>query len=400
MTDATFASTDIAILGGGPIGLITAILLARRGFAPVVFDARPLEIARGDRRLLALSRGSWQVLQPLLGVHLPRSAPITDVYVSSAGEFGVTHLQARDIDARAGGTAEPLGITVYYGDLLAALSAAAQAQPGVMLQRPVQVTQVNQRFDAVELELMHGDGTRSVAGAALAIHAEGSPQGNAAQSASAATAATVHDWALIGDVQLSGPSPGSAYERFTRDGPLALLPAPSNEGPRWSLVWCMGEAAAQRRGALGDASFRAELQQAVGPRIARVEACAPRRAVPLPQQVRAGIAEHRLVWIGNAAQTLHPVAGQGLNLGLRDALTLVDCLSDARDDIPAALAHYRRRRIADRRLVRGLTRLMPPLFASQAAPVALARSLGLTAMDLLPPLRRQWARLLMFGLRD
>jgi 2-octaprenyl-6-methoxyphenol hydroxylase len=396
MTDAIFDTPpDIAMLGGGPIGLATAILLARHGFAPVVYDARPLQAALGDRRLLALSRGSWQVLQPLLGEQRPRTAPILDVHVSSAGEFGATHLQARDIDARAGGASEPLGVTVYYGDLLSALAAAAQAEPGLRLQRPVQVTRVSQRIDAVDLELSGVDNVRSVSSAALAIHAEGSPPGPGG-----ATATPVRDWALIGDVQLSGPAPGSAYERFTRDGPLALLPAPSTEGPRWSLVWCMDETAVQRRGALGDAAFRAELQQAVGPRIARIEACAPRRAVPLPQQARAGIADHRVVWIGNAAQTLHPVAGQGLNLGLRDALTLVDCLVTSRNDFPNALAQYRRRRSADRALVRGVTRLMPPLFASRAVPVALARSLGLTAMDLLPPLRRQWARLLMFGLRD
>lgn len=395
MTDAIFdAPQDIAILGGGPIGLATAILLARHGFAPLVFDARPLEAARSDRRLLALSRGSWQVLQPLLGEHLPRTAAIIDVHVSSAGEFGVTHLQARDIEARADGAGEPLGVTVYYGDLLTALSSAAQAQPALRLRRPVQVTRVNQRFDTVDLELCGADGARSTSSASLAIHAEGAPQSGGD------SAEPVRDWALICDVQLSGPAGGSAFERFTRDGPLALLPAPTHDGPRWSLVWCMDEATVQRRGALGDAAFRAELQQAVGPRIARVEACTPRRAVPLPQQARASIAEQRVVWIGNAAQTLHPVAGQGLNLGLRDALTLVDCLVKSRADIPAALAHYRRRRNADRRLMRGVTRLMPPLFASRALPVALARSLGLTAMDLLPPLRRQWARLLMFGLRD
>jgi 2-octaprenyl-6-methoxyphenol hydroxylase len=396
MTDAIFDTPqDIAILGGGPIGLATAILLARHGFAPVVFDARPLDAARTDRRLLALSRGSWQVLQPLLGEHQPRTAPILDVHVSSAGEFGVTHLQARDIDARATGASDPLGVTVYYGDLLIALTAAAQAEPGLRLQRPVQVTRVNQRNDAVELELSSSADVRSISSAALAIHAEGSPQGVGGKAAE-----PVRDWALIGDVQLSGPTPGSAYERFTRDGPLALLPAPSTDGPRWSLVWCMDEVAVQRRGAMGDAAFRAELQQALGPRIARVEACTPRRAVPLPQQARTHVAEHRLVWIGNAAQTLHPVAGQGLNLGLRDALTLVDCLVNSRADFPTALAQYRRRRSADRNLMRGLTRFMPPLFASRAVPVALARSLGLTAMDLVPPLRRQWARLLMFGLRD
>jgi 2-octaprenyl-6-methoxyphenol hydroxylase len=238
--------------------------------------------------------------------------------------------------------------------------------------------------------------TRSVA---LAIHAEGSPTGQSGTDHRSAPTA----WAITGELSLRGPQTGTAFERFTREGPLALLPAPAlsgDSGPRWSLVWCMDEAQAQRRGALGDAAFRDELQRAIGPRIAQLTAVSPRRVVPLPQQVRDRIVEHRVVWIGNAAQTLHPVAGQGLNLGLRDALTLVDCLRSNRNDLPAALAHYARRRAGDRAVVRTLTRWMPPLFATRALPVAMARTLGLTAMDLLPPLRREWARLLMFGVRQ
>lgn len=395
------AATAIAILGGGPIGLVTGMLLARAGFSPTVFDARRVEETRGDRRLLALSRGTWQVLAPMMGEHAPPVAPIVDVHVSSAGEFGATHLRSRDLGRRGALPGDPLGealgVTVYYGELMQSLAAAASTEPGLAVLRPVRVSRVNQRFDAVDLELDADTAAPTQWPATLAVHAEGSP-GNAARNAAA-----VKDWALLSDLELRGPAPGCAFERFTREGPLALLPAPTTpgaSGPRWSLVWCMGESQAQRRGALGEAAFAEELQRAIGPRIARLVSCTPRRAVPLPQQARDRIVEHRVVWIGNAAQTLHPVAGQGLNLGLRDALTLVDCLSQRRSDPPAALADYSRRRSADRSFVRGLTLMMPPLFATRALPVALARSVGLTAMDLLPPLRREWARLLMFGVRN
>jgi 2-octaprenyl-6-methoxyphenol hydroxylase len=381
-------ATPVALLGGGPIGLATAMLLARAGFAPTVYDARPLEAARGDRRLLALSRGTWQLLQPLLGERTPKMAPIVDVWVSSAGEFGSTHIGARDLERDR----QPLGATVYYGELVAALAAAAQNEPGVQLQRPVRVGRVEQRSDAVTLHLEPAAGPASTTTCALAVHAEGGPQPG--------TDRATHDpWALVCDLRLTGAAPGDAFERFTREGPLALLPAPSDNGPAWSLVWCTDEATAQRRVTLDDARFRAELQQAVGPRIARIEACGPRRAVPLPQQLRTRVAEQRVVWIGNAAQTLHPVAGQGLNLGLRDAVTLVDCLARRRDDLPAALVDYARRRARDRAVVGTVTRWMPAAFATPLLPVAWARSLGLTAMDLLPPLRREWARLLMFGVR-
>jgi 2-octaprenyl-6-methoxyphenol hydroxylase len=384
----------IALLGGGPIGLAAAMLLARAGFAPTVFDARPLEAARGDSRLLALSRGTLQLLKPLLGTQMPRMAPILDVHVSSAGDFGATHIGARDFahdTPSAPASPEPLGATVYYGDLVGALAAAAAAEPGVSVRRPLRVTQVEPHGAGVTLHLQADDGAASTTDVALAVHAEGSP---ASEGAAPATA-----WALTADLQLLGPAAGDAFERFTREGPLALLPAPSTRGPAWSLVWCMDEAAARTRGALDDTAFRSALQAAVGPRIAQVGAIGPRRAVPLPQQTRLQIAEQRVAWIGNAAQTLHPVAGQGLNLGLRDAVTLVDALVRERADLPAALRSYGQRRQLDRALVSRITRWMPPLFGTRALPVALARSIGLTAMDLVPALRREWARLLMFGVR-
>jgi 2-octaprenyl-6-methoxyphenol hydroxylase len=259
------------------------------------------------------------------------------------------------------------------------------------VRRPLRVARVEPHVDGVTLHLLADDGTASTTHVALAVHAEGSPSGEGAASATA--------WALTADLQLLGPAAGDAFERFTREGPLALLPAPSSRGPAWSLVWCMDETAARARGALDDHAFRSALQAAIGPRIAQVSAVGPRRAVPLPQQTRLQIAEQRVAWIGNAAQTLHPVAGQGLNLGLRDAVTLVDALVRERADLPAALRAFAQRRQLDRALVSRITRWMPPLFGTRALPVALARSVGLTALDLVPALRREWARLLMFGVR-
>lgn len=384
------ADIDIAILGGGPIGLACALLLARAGRRPVVYDARSPTAAQADRRLLALSRGSWQALAPLLGNRVPARAPIVDVHVSSAGEFGTTLLRAAEIDSHG---REPLGATVYYGDLLAALDAAAQAERGLRIERPVHVRQVRQLGECVELDIDRGDAARSTQRASLAIHAEGSPP---------ATADTPTAWALLADLRLRGAGAGMAFERFTREGPLALLPAPASaaDGPVWSLVWCMDEALAHRRAELAHDRLRAELQHAVGPRIAEVIALSPARVVPLPQIIRERVADGRLAWIGNAAQTLHPVAGQGMNLGLRDARTLVDCLTERADDPVQALSQFATRRHSDRALIARITRWMPPAFATRALPAALLRSAGLTAMNLAQPLRHAWARLLMFGVRS
>ncbi|MFN3565769.1 MAG: FAD-dependent monooxygenase [Burkholderiaceae bacterium] len=373
----------IAILGGGPIGLACALLLARRGQASIVVDARKLEDALRETRLLALSRGTWQLLDPLLGAAPPRSAPIRAVHVSSAGEFGVTRIADADFDR------EPLGATVLYGDLLSALATAAAAQPAIEVVRPRRAIEVLQRPDAVRIALDDG----STLEAPFAIDAEGF-QPAAAPEAS--------DWALLADVTLAGPAPGAAFERFTREGPLALLPTPSTVGgaPAMSLVWCMDQAAATRRSELPDAAFREELQAALGTRIGRVERVGPRRRHPLHQRLRERVREHRLVALGNAAQTLHPVAGQGFNLGMRDCATLAECVAAHDADIGAALRDYEARRRADRQAIAALTRWLPAVFRTRFAPLALARSIGLAALDQSPPLRKQLAQLLMFGVRD
>lgn len=375
----------IAILGGGPIGLACALLLARRGRASIVADARKLEDALRETRLLALSRGTWQLLDPLLGSAPPRCAPIRAVHVSSAGEFGVTRIEDADFDGA------PLGATVLYGDLLAALATAVAAQPAIEVVRPRRATEVQQRPNAVHIALDDG----STLQAPLAINAEGF------QSAASAVREP-RDWALLADLTLAGPAPGAAFERFTREGPLALLPTPSTLGgaPAMSLVWCMDGAAAMRRGELPDAAFRDELQAALGTRIGRVERVGPRRRHPLHQQLRERVREHRLVALGNAAQTLHPVAGQGFNLGVRDCATLVDCVAAHDDDVGAALQDYEARRRVDRQAIAALTRWLPAVFGTRFAPLALARSIGLAALDQSPPLRRQLAYLLMFGVRD
>ena len=380
------------VIGGGPTGLLCASLLAQRRIPCVVVDARPLEQARRDARLLALSRGTWELLAPVLGAGLPPRAPIREVHVSSAGDFGATRIAASDFDGA------DLGATVLYGDLLAALAAVVAAQPTIEVRRPVAASEVRQRPDAIEVQLEDGASLT----ADLAIHAEGMSIADAGDVRGAADA-----WALLADVRLRPARDdlpaGSAFERFTRGGPLALLPTPrslgAGAGRVLSLVWCMRGAEAQRRSALADDELLGELQAEVGARLVRVTAMGPRRVVPLPQRRRMQVHQHRVVALGNAAQTLHPVAGQGFNLGVRDCFTLADEIGAAAS-VTDALARYARRRQADRAAISALTGGLPALFASRFAPLAVARGLGLALLDAAPPLRRQLAQLLMFGVRS
>lgn len=380
------ATTPVAILGGGPVGLALALLLAKRRVPSVVFDARSVEQASADRRLLALSLGSLQTLGALTELPRDAQAPIRNVIVSSVGQFGRAVIGERDV-----GT-EILGATIRYGDLITALSAAAETEELILVRRPLKVLAVRQSPSLVEIELQ---GEPSFT-APLALSAEG--LGNAPITSASHSA-------LVADLDVAGVERGSACERFTRDGPLALLPLPIRAPAgvhKMALVWCMSNAQADRRNMLADPEFIDELSSQLGERKLRVMALQSRHRYPLHERARNELVEHRIAYLGNAAQTLHPVAGQGLNLGLRDGAVLAELIGAARasaSDPLSALHTYAQSRRADRAAIVALTRTAPAFFSTRFAPIALARSIGLTALAVVPNLRREFARLLMFGVR-
>lgn len=402
------------ILGGGPIGLACALLLARAGIGCTLVDARPLEASLRERRLLALSRGSLLLLESLLGRDFAPLAPIERVRVSSRGEPGTALLGAADF----GG--ECLGATVWYADLVGSLAAAAQAHesarapgggPLLQLLRPRRALSVAQLPEGVRVALDDG----SALAALIAIDAEGTPvrAPQAMPQVERQVQRQAQQSALLAEIELAGLAPGEAIERFTREGPLALLPLPGSVAQltggepderlprRLSMVWCQPAAQAQARQQLDESALRVQIAQVLGPRLGTPTWIGARQLVPLTTHRLARVCEHRRVYLGNAAQSLHPVAGQGFNLGLRDCACLAEALLDAGVDAGAdpalALGPYARSRRLDRSLLPALTSLLPPLFATRLAPVAAARAAGLAAIDTLPFLRRAFTRLLMFG---
>ncbi len=388
------SSEPVAILGGGPVGLTLALLLAKRSVPSVVFDARSVEQASADRRLLALSLGSLQTLGSLVELPSDAQAPIRTVIVSSVGQFGRAVIGERDVGS------EILGGTIRYGELIAALSAAAEENEFISVRRSLKVLAVRQSPSSVQIELQ-GEPPFTVL---MAISAEGlgtEPVEPPSQSA------------LVADLEVTGIERGTACERFTRDGPLALLPLPTRTAAgaksgasagaqKMALVWCMSNAQADRRSALTDGALIDELGTQLGERTLRVVSLHARNRFPLHQRARDQLVEHRIAYLGNAAQTLHPVAGQGLNLGLRDGAVLAKLIAAdyaAGNDPLRSLQSYAQSRRADRAAIVALTRTAPAFFATRFAPIALARSIGLTALAVVPNLRREFARLLMFGVR-
>lgn len=385
------ALAPILVLGGGPIGLVCALLLARHGWRCTLVDARPLEALRHDRRLLALSRGTLHALEPLLGARFAPRGDITRIHVSSRGEPGSAWLGGNDFDGL------PVGATVWYADLVAALAQAVQDEPLVQVLRPRRALHVRQGAQAVDVDLDDA----SVLSGRLAIDAEGTP-GHAA--------AATH-CALLAELELPLAA-GVAIERFTREGPLALLPLPASDGAsapapdagprRLSMIWCLPATLAQERQALPDAQLCARIGEALGARLGTPSAVSQRSVFPLLTHRRKDVCEHRLVRLGNAAQSLHPVAGQGFNLGIRDCQVLLQCLIDDPLEADAtgglrALRRYAARRRIDRSLFPALTNALPAVFASQLGPVVAARGAALAAIDMLPGLRRSFTRLLMYG---
>ncbi|HYF59830.1 MAG TPA: FAD-dependent monooxygenase [Burkholderiaceae bacterium] len=315
-------------------------------------------------RTLALSDGSRRLLERIAS--MPPAGTIRRVEVSLLGHAGRTRIDAADLRAPA------LGHVVRYGALLDALRRAAAAHawapPGA-----------SSDADADPAPTVHADGD---AGDDAAVREFG-------QSA------------LLGDVvaaRAGADRRSSAFERFTPDGPLALLPLP--EPGRWTMVWCDRAERCEARLALPRDALAAELRARFGDALGPLAVDGPLAVAPLVRRARRRTSGEREAWIGNAAQALHPVAGQGLNLGLRDAFELADALAPVAlrgRPLADALDGWRRDRRADRATTIALTDLMAASFTWP-----LARGLQsplLALLDLVPPLRRPLAAQLMFGRR-
>ena len=383
MMDISDTKLDIAICGAGPVGMALAALLVKRGMAPHkigVLDAKPLALSLTDPRSIALSYGSRQLLEAIGAWPVP-STPIHEIHVSRRGHFGRSMIDRGDHAVPA------LGYVARYGDLVGVLASLCESL-GVAITRPARVSGIDESDAGVVLRLDDG---REVS-AALAVQAEGGVFG--AQEARARRR-DYGQTAVIARVSTSGPVAHRAYERFTDEGPLALLPQDGADGQQYALVWCVSPQRAEALLAFDDAEFLSQLGQAFGTRLGRFTGATRRASYPLGLNADAP-ATARTVAIGNAAQTLHPVAGQGLNLGLRDAAVLARVL--ARESTPAALARYAVERRGDRGLVVGLTDTMARAFAGRGPAQALL-GLGLGVIDTVRPARTLLAETMMFGHR-
>lgn len=388
---------DVVVVGGGPVGIALAAQLARRWGSQaqriLLVDAKPIEAVADDPRMLALADTARA---RLLDLGFPDAAvPLRHIHVSEQGKFGRVWMSAGDLQR------DSLGWTVRYSDLVLGLHQAALAT-GLTCWRGVAVDAVAEQADRVNLTLSDG----RLVSAALRVDAEGGLFG---QSGDRDSVRDYGQWALVATAHAlpySAQRPRQAadrfevaYERFTVDGPLAFLPT-ATDGSRYAMVWCGSPQQTRDRLARGGEALLPALNALMADRIP-LTGLSHLASFPLGLNVRTELVAGRRVSVGNAAQILHPVAGQGLNLGFRDVDALARSLSPAvvgePEALETALADYQRARQPDRRLLVALTDTMARGFATRNPVLAAGRQAALLGLEFLPGARRFFAETLLFG---
>jgi len=377
---------DVVIVGGGPVGGALALALANRARSVLLAEAREDPVPGNDPRSLALSYGSRLVLERL-GVwnQIAPSTAIHAIHVSHRGALGRAVLVAADAGVPA------LGYVVPYAALQRALRASVQKSPHVTLLLGARAAQITAAAESVCVQLEHRSEQRAVH-ARLAAITDGS------MALEGLTRVRVRDYgqsALVTNVLTSKPHRNWAFERFTPDGPMALLPREAG----FALVWTAAPDRVQQLCSLSARTFQAQLQSAFGERACTFIEIEERTAFPLVLRIAERPTAARTVLLGNAAQTLHPVAGQGLNLGLRDAWELAEVMQTHRGDPGSAhvLTAYAGRRHRDRASGVLITDALVRLFSNNRLVLRWLRGCGLTLLDALPPAKHAFVQQMMFG---
>jgi 2-octaprenyl-6-methoxyphenol hydroxylase len=381
---------DVAIVGGGMVGASCALALAGSGRSVVLIEGVAPDSAAQpsfDERTTALGNASRRIFEGLgIWGHLaPQAAAIRAIHVSEAGRLGFARLNAaaQGIDA--------FGYVVANRVIGAALWQALANASGVSARVPARPESVVIAADAVTLVIVDAAGAREELKARVVVAADGA---HSIVRAAAGIDASVEDYgqiALVVNVQADRPHDGTAFERFTSAGPLAALPL--HDGS-FTVVWTVAPEHAARLLALGDAEFLLELQACFGWRAGCFVRAGLRASYVLKLTRAAASVALRTALIGNAAQALHPVAGQGFNLGLRDAAMLAELIAGADGDPGAAalLEQFAAWRASDRSGVIGFTDGLIKLFGDARRSVGVLRNLGLLLFDLAPPAKSALAR--------
>lgn len=395
MTDTTY---DIVIAGGGMIGACLALAVSPLGLRVGVVEAVAREEARQpsfDDRSTALSRSTQRMFQAmgLWDDVISAATPIRRIHVSDRGRFGFSHIDAEQQDVEA------LGYVVINRVLGSVLQSELARSASVDVMCPARVVGISTAGDLASAKIECADGRHRTLDCQLLVAADGAGSALRSMLGIGVRKSDYGQHAVIGNLLPEKPLDNCAYERFTDQGPLALLPVADD---RAAFVWTVSSDDAERVLGLDDDTFLGQLQDAFGYRLGRLSRVGKRAAYPLSLSKALRVTAERSVLVGNSAHGLHPVAAQGFNLGMRDVAALCDCIADARAadataDLgdPDLLERYAQWRRDDQGKLVRLTDGIVRLFGSSSPPLRAARSIGMLGFDLVPGVRSVFAKHMM-----
>ncbi len=386
---AAALTVEVAVVGAGPVGSLVAALLAGCGLTVAVIEAAEPEILcrpASDGRAIAIALSAKRALAAagLWELMADAAEPILDIRVTDGASplfLHYDHTQVGD---------EPLGWIVENEIIKTASLTRLAALPGVTLLAPARVAEWRYGAGGAEAILVDGRQVR----AALVVAADGRASPTRAAAGIGIDRWDYHQSGIVCAIAHERPHDGVAHEHFLPAGPFAILPMTHN---RSGIVWTESSAAAPAIVAQSDADFLAELASRTGSFLGRVELSSPRFSYPLSLQMARRITAPRLALVGDAAHGMHPIAGQGLNIGIRDAAALAEAVVDVRrlgldPGSPAVLERYGRWRRFDTLVMLAATDGLNRLFSNAVPPLRLARDLGLAAVNRLPAVKRHFMR--------
>jgi 2-octaprenyl-6-methoxyphenol hydroxylase len=379
---------DIIIAGGGMVGSSLALALAplslrvaivepiaRTSAAQPSFDDRSTALSRSTQRMYE-AMAVWDDI-------LAAATPVTRIHVSDQGRFGFSHINAEEQKVEA------LGYVVINRVLGSVLQTALAEVPNLDILCPAEITAARVAPDSAVATVRHADGNSEELTCRLLVAADGARSSVRDMLGITANHVAYDQRAIVGNVLPEKSPDNCAYERFTKNGPLAMLPIADG---RAGFVWTVADRDAERILALDDDAFLAELQDAFGYRLGALSRVGTRASYPLHLSKAMRLTATRAVLVGNAAHGLHPVAAQGFNLGLRDVAALCDCIADSDLDDPELLERYAAWRKDDQSKLVGFTDGLVRLFSSNNRPTRTLRDLGMLGFDMIPGVRSLYAK--------